>query len=141
MTQVARWTLGVVFVFAGALKIAHPGDFHSDLLAYDVGFSDTFLRWVAIAFPWLELFGGGALIADVWRETTGPLIVVMCLVFIGMLGQAVIRGLDLRCGCFGTGGTGWLDRPVVALVRASLLLVLSLFVATRHASETQRNSR
>ena len=141
MITAARWTLGAIFVFAGAIKIAHPGDFHADLLAYDVALSDTFLRWIAVAFPWLEVFCGGALIADVWSETAGPLIVVMCLVFVAMLGQAVIRGLDLRCGCFGSGGAGWWDRPVTALVRAGLLLMMSLFVVTRHPPETQLGSR
>lgn len=125
---VVRWVLGVVFLVAGAMKITHPVDFHADLLAYEVPLPDFFLRLVAIALPWLEAICGAALLVNFWPETTRLLVAAMCLVFVLMLGQAVIRGLDLRCGCFGAGGKGWLDLPAVALVRAILLLAASVWL-------------
>lgn len=125
---VVRWVLGAVFLIAGAMKITHPVDFHSDLLAYEVPLPDYFLRLVAIALPWLEAICGAALLVDFWPETARLLIAAMCFVFVLMLGQAVIRGLDLRCGCFGTGGNGWLDLPVVALGRVILLLAASVWL-------------
>jgi predicted alpha-1,2-mannosidase len=128
LPSLLRWALGAFFLLAGALKIAQPGDFHSDLLAYDLALPDSVLRWIAIAFPWLELFCGGALLAKVWPETTGFLVSTLCLVFVLTLSQAVLRGLDIKCGCFGSATPGWFDQPLAALVRASLMLGVSLWL-------------
>jgi uncharacterized membrane protein YphA (DoxX/SURF4 family) len=133
---IVRWILGAIFLLAGALKIAHPGDFYSDLLAYEVDLPDEIFRCIAIAVPWLEVVCGGALLADFWPETVRFLVVAMSLVFVVMLGQAVLRGLDLNCGCFGRGVGGWFNHPIAALGRAVLLLgaagwLLSRLTATR----------
>jgi hypothetical protein len=58
------------------------------------------------------------------------------------LGEAVARGLDLDCGCFGKVGAGWFERPMVALVRAVILLVIAtaLALSPRPGLETSRES-
>ena len=132
---IVRWALGAIFIGAGALKIAHPTDFYASLLAYEVGAPDWFFRSVAVVFPWLEIFGGGLLLVDVWAETAGVLVAGMCLVFVLMLGQAVLRGLDLQCGCFGGLTPGWFERPLVALVRAGLLLAASAWLLINPADQ------
>ena len=121
--KIVRWALGASFVTAGALKIAHPAGFYSDLLAYEVPFPDSFLRLVAVALPWLEVLCGGALLANLWAETVSFVVACMCLIFVLMLGQAAWRGLDLNCGCFGASGPGWFDHSIMALMRAGVLLV------------------
>jgi uncharacterized membrane protein YphA (DoxX/SURF4 family) len=128
---IVRWVLGVICLLAGAFKIPHPGDFYSDLLAYDVDLPDTFFRLIAIAFPWLEVICGGALLANFWPETVRFLVLVICLIFVLMLGQAVLRGLDLNCGCFGTQSGGWFNRPTTALARAVLLLGAAAWLLSR----------
>ncbi len=125
---ILRWALGATFLIAGALKLAHPGDFYSALLTYDVGLPDFALRLVAIAFPWLEVLCGGALLVNVWAETVGFLVAGMCLIFVLMLGQAVVRGLELKCGCFGAGAATWFDHPNAAFVRACGLLFGSIWL-------------
>ena len=123
-----RFLLGVVFLLAGGMKLAHPAAFFSDLLGFGVPFPEMFLRVVAVYLPWLELLVGFGLLLNFWAETIRPLASVLCLVFVLMLAQAVLRGLDLNCGCFGAAGAGWFERPDVALVRATLLLAASLYV-------------
>jgi hypothetical protein len=44
-----------------------------------------------------------------------------------LLGQAVLRGLELDCGCFGAGAPAWLEQAPVALARAGLLLAATLW--------------
>lgn len=39
-----------------------------------------------------------------------------------VLGQAILRGLELNCGCFGSMTPAWFDQPAVALVRAAAVL-------------------
>ena len=128
---IVRWMLGAIFLLAGALKIAHPGDFYSDLLAYEVDLPDGIFRCIAIAVPWLEVVCGGALLADFWPETVRLLVMALCLIFVLMLGQAVLRGLDLNCGCFGRGASGWFNRPIAALARAVLLLAGAVWILPR----------
>lgn len=121
-TTIIRCVVGAVFLLAGALKLADPASFYSDLLAYEVTLPDFMFRVIAVAFPWLEVLCGGALLANLWIETVGFLVVAIGLIFVGMLGQAGWRGLDLNCGCFGTSAGGWFNHPITALGRAALLL-------------------
>jgi hypothetical protein len=128
--------------FAGATKIIQPVEFHSALLAYEVPVPDFFLRMVAIALPWLEAGCGGALLFRRWVESAGLLVALMCSGFVALLGQAVIRGLDLRCGCFGSGASGCFDRPLVALVRAILLLSAAVWLLrTEEKGSNDRGTR
>ena len=129
LRNVCRYGLGAVFLVAGGMKLAHPVAFFSDLLGFGVPFPEMFLRVVAVNLPWLEVLVGLGLLLNFWPETVRPVVSVLCLVFVLMLGQAVLRGLDLNCGCFGAAGAGWFERPDVALVRAGLLLAASLYVA------------
>jgi putative oxidoreductase len=131
---ILRWALGATFLVAGTLKVFHPADFYSDLLAYDVALPDFVFRLIAVAFPWLEVISGGALLADFWPETVRALTAGLCFVFVLMLGQAVLRDLDLQCGCFGDGAAGWTDRPLVALARAGLLLGGALWLLRQPSS-------
>jgi uncharacterized membrane protein YphA (DoxX/SURF4 family) len=124
----ARIAVGAVFVAAGLLKLARPTEFYADLLAYEVPLPDAAWRFVAVMFPWLELIVGAAFAAGAWPETTGVLVVAMTSIFVGMLSQAVVRGLDLRCGCFGAAGDGWFRLPFVALVRAALLWIAATWL-------------
>ena len=129
LRNVCRYGLGAVFLVAGGMKLAHPAAFFSDLLGFGVPFPEMFLRVVAVNLPWLEVLVGLGLLLNFWPETVRPVVSVLCLVFVLMLGQAVLRGLDLNCGCFGAVGAGWFERPDVALIRAGLLLAASLYVA------------
>ena len=139
--HVCRFILAAVFVVAGVTKIAHPADFFSDLMGYRVPWPEMFLRIVAVFLPWLEVITGIGLLLNVWAETIRPLVSMLCLVFVVMLAQAVLRGLDLNCGCFGAVGAGWFERPDVALVRAALLFAAALYItAVPAASSTARSA-
>ncbi len=119
---IVRCTLGVVLLAAGVLKLIDPVRFYTDLSAYDVAVPDVAMRLVALTLPWLEFLCGGALLADFWPETVGFLVVCLCISFVVMLGQAVLRGLDLNCGCLGAGRGGLFRHPLAALIRACLML-------------------
>jgi putative oxidoreductase len=134
--NVLRLGLGALFFVAGGMKLLHPALFFSDLLSYRVAFPEMFLRWVAVGLPWFEVFIGLGLIVDFWPETIRPAACLLWLVFVVMLGQALMRGLDLNCGCFGSAGSGWLERPDVAFVRAGLSFAASLYVAASPPSTT-----
>lgn len=135
---VVRLSLGVIFLWAGVEKIAHSSSFFSSLLDYEVPFPEVFVRIVAIVLPWLEVFCGVSLFLNAWAETVRPLVSALCLVFILMLGQALLRGIDIsNCGCFGSLANTWFDRPAVAFLRAIALFAGSLLLLPPRTIETQ----
>ncbi|NBQ58104.1 MAG: DoxX family membrane protein [Opitutaceae bacterium] len=126
-----RWSLGAVFCLAGFFKISDPIGFHADLLAYELAMPDVVSRLIAVVFPCLELICGIGLIIGFWRESVSLLAVTMSLVFVLILTQAMARGLDLNCGCFGSARGHWLNLPSIALIRACLMLMAAFWLHRR----------
>ena len=124
----ARWLLGAVLVVAGGFKAAHPVEFHADLVAYGIGLPDAWLRGTAVMLPWLEVVAGIALGVDLWPETIRFVGVGLSAVFVAVLAQAMVRGLEVRCGCFGPLTPGWFNEPWFALGRAVSLLAASIWL-------------
>ena len=124
----ARWLLGAVLVAAGGFKAAHPVEFHADLVAYGIGLPDAWLRGTAVMLPWLEVVAGIALGVDLWPETIRFVGVGLSAVFVAVLAQAMVRGLEVRCGCFGPLTPGWFNEPWFALGRAVSLLAASIWL-------------
>jgi uncharacterized membrane protein YphA (DoxX/SURF4 family) len=119
-----RLIVGGVFVFAGVVKIwnveiksAHEGEriawtvnasrapdsagFAKDIENYHVP-PRQLTNLVAITFPWIEVAAGLLLIFGIWSRASALVIGVMLVVFLIAIGQAVARGLNISCGCFGT---------------------------------------
>ena len=126
-----RITLGVVFIYAALLKIADPVAFAGSVAAYHIlPYFASYLT--AAVLPFLELVCGLLLVCG-YRVKGGALIIVgMNLVFMAALASALVRGLDIDCGCFKQGGAK--TSPWLALSRDALFLVMTLFVlrAERH---------
>lgn len=57
---------------------------------------------VAITVPWIEVVAGLLLVVGVWKRASALVIALMLVVFLIAIGQAVARGLNINCGCFGT---------------------------------------
>jgi uncharacterized membrane protein YphA (DoxX/SURF4 family) len=96
-----RLILGCVFVYASFDKIAHPADFAR--IIYNYHFLPTSaINLFAVILPWIELMCGMALILGLFVESASLLIGFLLGIFIVALSSAVIRGLDISCGCFST---------------------------------------
>ena len=94
-----RIVLGAVFMYASFDKMANPETFASivdnyHLLPYQL------VNALAIFLPWLEFIIGLFLITGKWVKASLLIYNVLLIVFIIALGQALIRGLDISCGCF-----------------------------------------
>jgi hypothetical protein len=131
-----RWLLGMVLVAAGGFKAAHPVEFHADLVAYGIGLPDAWLRGTAVMLPWLEVVAGIALGVDLWPETIRFVGVGLSAVFVAVLAQAMVRGLEVRCGCFGPLTPGWFNEPWFALGRALSLLAASIWLWLKRVSSS-----
>jgi uncharacterized membrane protein YphA (DoxX/SURF4 family) len=98
---ILRLALGGVFIFAGVVKIINPAGFASDIGNYRV-LPHEWINLLAITLPWIEVVAGTLLITGPWKRASALLIAVLLVVFLVGIGQAVARGLNISCGCFGT---------------------------------------
>lgn len=97
--------IGGLFLYAGVLKAIQPAEFATDIDHYHL------LPWRAAAFfslylPWLEIISGGSLFFAKTRRAALWLLLSMTSVFLMALLSAWARGLDIRCGCFGSADAG-----------------------------------
>ncbi|MBD3235417.1 MAG: DoxX family membrane protein [Candidatus Eisenbacteria bacterium] len=97
---VLRVVLALVFVRAAVPKLIDPFAFATDIYAYRV-IPPMWAAIGAILMAAIEMVAAVALVTGLlWR---GGAIVLggMLLVFIAMIFQAIVRGIDIHCGCFG----------------------------------------
>ena len=97
----ARFLVGGAFVFAGVVKIMQPAEFAADVANYRM-LPHEMVNLLAVTLPWVELLAGVMLIGGIWPRPSALVILLMTIVFSIAIAQALARGLDIRCGCFGT---------------------------------------
>ena len=98
--RTAEGLVGVVFFWAGFLKLLDPQAFVSSILTYEV-FSYQVAVVCALVVPYLEIVTGVCLVLGVLKSGSRLMASGMLVVFILLLAEAAIRGLDADCGCFG----------------------------------------
>jgi putative oxidoreductase len=123
-----RLLLGFVFIYASIDKIAHPAEFAQAIYNYRM-LPHWTLNFMALVMPWLELFCGILIAAGVFFRGSAFMIGVMLGVFIIAISSALVRGLDISCGCFSVeGGHGvavdLLIRDIFMFVGAAIVVFL-----------------
>ncbi len=94
--------LGAVFIYSGSLKILDPTGFAQAIANYKI-LPDSFIHVTALYLPWLEVLCGLSILIPRWQKAAILLISSMALVFMLAVTSAMLRGLDISCGCFGQG--------------------------------------
>lgn len=98
---ISRVILGFVFIIAGIEKISDPNSFAQNISNYRM-LPIFSLNFVAIVLPWLEVISGILLIYGLSVKDNSAIIGGLLIIFNVMVFIAMIRGLDIDCGCFGT---------------------------------------
>jgi len=94
--------LAAVFIYAGVDKLREPLSFADSIFAFSL-LPPMFINLLAMGLPLFEI-GCGLLLLAPWTRRVGALAVTLVTVmFLVALGSALLRGLTLDCGCFGTG--------------------------------------
>jgi uncharacterized membrane protein YphA (DoxX/SURF4 family) len=116
-----RLAIGIVFVYAAISKISHPDQFARIIYNYHI-LPGGVLNLFALFLPWVEILCGLMLITGFWHKSATVILTGMTIVFIIALSTALIRGVNIECGCFSTTSRG--KGPVVDLiVRDTIMLV------------------
>lgn len=95
----ARIILGGVFMYASFDKMANPKVFAEIIENYKM-LPAQIVNPLAIFLPWLEFITGLFLIIGKWIKGSLLIYSTFLIIFIIALSQALIRGLDISCGCF-----------------------------------------
>lgn len=124
LPTVARVVLGALFLYAGALKLADLHLFAEEIANYQL-LPAILVPVAAPVVVGVELVSGLLLLAGLWARAAAAVLGAMLVVFTAGLSQALLRGIDLRCGCFGGADVatwGTVLRDVVMLVPAAIVL-------------------
>ena len=98
--RVLAIVIGLIFIYAGAVKVVDPVGFARDIDNYKM------LPWrmsvgLALYLPWLEIFCGIGLITRILFRGGVLIVTFLMALFIVATVIARTRGLDISCGCFG----------------------------------------
>ena len=128
-----RWLVGVVFIWAGAVKLLDPLGFLVSIYGYETHLPEPLIRLAVVMLPWLEILTGLVLITGIALKAGLILCASMLVAFVMLTGQAWARGLDISCGCFGSQlkETSILGLVQFAFFRNLILLALTGYVLKR----------
>ncbi len=123
---VLRLALGGVFLYAGTTKVINPQAFADSIATFKM-LPPQLINIVALGLPPFEILLGLMLISG-WKARAASLALAgLSIVFGIALGQALIRGLAVDCGCFGSGEPTTL-KTWASFGRALLILAGSWWV-------------
>ena len=96
---IARWVLGLIFLFAGYQKIFNPEHFAQIIYGYDL-FPNSSINLIAVILPWLEIVSGIALVGGIYPRSAALIGNGMLLAFGAAIAVNLLRGHQFNCGCF-----------------------------------------
>ena len=92
--------LGGIFVYAAGTKLVDMRQFAEEVANYQL-LPAAVVPAAAAAAVGLEVVCGVLLIVGLRTRAAATVVMLLLLVFIGALTQALLRGINLSCGCFG----------------------------------------
>lgn len=96
--KLSCFSIGVLFIYAGTLKLLAPHTFAVLVDAYGI-IPEQMSVPVAIVLPALEVLAGIGLVLNVRGSLLA--IAILLMLFVVILAYGIWMGLDVDCGCFG----------------------------------------
>jgi len=103
VSLIIRLAIGFVFIYAGILKLLDPAAFAWNIYQYGLVPMDL-INVTAIGLPAVEVVAGIGFVFNV----RGSMAVIsgLLVMFLFVLGYALLNGLSVDCGCFSAGEPG-----------------------------------
>jgi putative oxidoreductase len=95
-----RLVLGAVFVYAAVTKLPNMQQFAEETANYRL-LPAGLVAPLASCLVGVEVLAGLALVVGLAVRGAAAIAFALLCLFIAALSQALLRGIDLRCGCFG----------------------------------------
>ncbi len=122
-----RLVLGSAFIYAGWIKSLDPVGFADSVNSFAI-LPSVLISPFVLALPIYEIAGGTLIIIGFPRRLGAFALLLLTGVFSIALVAAMLRGLNVNCGCFGpstTTTTPWID------LGRDLLIILGCTAAYR----------
>jgi len=121
-----KWLVAGIFISAGVSKILNPAQFAVDIDNYRI-LPYLLVTVLAVVLPWLEVICGASLIFKIKQRGALLTLLMLSFVFLIAIASAVVRGLDITCGCFSFDAEGT-RVGYLRLIEDALLLVSITFL-------------
>ena len=125
-----RFAMAGIFLYAGLPKMFNPQVFLMESRGYQI-LPDIALPLFSVFLPALEVVVAIALLVGVWPRASASLLMGLMVVFVIAIISAMVRGLDIECGCFITGETSKVDMGLLLRDLVMMALLLPIFAPTR----------
>jgi putative oxidoreductase len=131
LTLAFRLAAGALLIYASYDKLLDPQPFADAIDDYRI-LPLALVHLTAVTLPWVELVAGFCLIAGLATSGAGLVTAALAVVYAGALSSALVRGLEIGCGCFAAGSNApltWSD----LWLRLALLAAGVQIAVTAHA--------
>jgi putative oxidoreductase len=130
--------LAAVFIYAGIEKMRDSLQFADSIAGFSI-LPGSFINLVALGMPPFEIACGLLLLWPPTRRIGALAIALLSVMFFAILSSALLRGLTLDCGCFGSGAPSrprmWMELGLnVAFFAASAFVYLRSIAALAGAA-------
>ena len=126
LVLLSRIFVGLLFIVSSLDKIVDPAAFARSVSNYGL-LSSWMPMVIATTLPWVELLCGFAMLFGIFLRGSSLLLSTMLVVFTLAVITALLRGLDISCGCFTQDPTaeriGWMK-----VVQNASLIAFTLFL-------------
>ncbi len=126
-----RIVVGALFIYAGVTKIGTPQTFSDSIATFQL-MPPQLINLLALALPPFEIIVGLMLFSKLGLRPAAFSVLVLAVMFALAILQALGRGLQVDCGCFGSGEPSafrtWasLGRDLLLMGAAALIYLASL---------------
>jgi len=142
-----RLLLGGVFVYTAVSKLTNPAEIAPLINGYRLLHPDL-VNLAAITLPWVEFVAGALLILGIAPQSAALVVAGLLGLFIGAAFLALVRGLEISCGCFlpfvGSERLTWVLLPrdgVLLLLAMQVLVWPSSFLSDSRRGERRRGDK
>lgn len=125
LTLLLRLFLGGLFLYAAWDKILHPAAFSETVMNYKM-LPRQLVHLFSLWLPWVELLVALLILAGIWARAAAILMSAMMGMFLVAILQAVLRGINIHCGCFTQGGQATDPVSFLTILRDAFFLVATL---------------
>jgi len=120
-----RVIVGLIFIYSGIIKIIDTQGFSNSIYNYKL-LPDLLINFLAVILPWIELITGLLLLLGITIKENALIINALLIIFIIAIIINLFRGLDINCGCFGTGNGTKIG--LTKLIENFLLLIMGILL-------------
>lgn len=132
--EILRLILAFIFILSALEKFKSLESFALNVDVYQI-FPAIVVNLIVVIIPWLELFIGFGLLFKFKLRANLLLYLILMIGFTILVVIAMIKGLDIECGCFGESST----RVGVQKIVENMIIILGNLILIRFCKTQELN--